>query len=112
MTVFCDIKLAGRIELSEARFIAACSEAAGGRRGAGAGFVLPIAGGVASYAEADSPLNKVAGLGFAGQPDPADLETIERAYATRGAPVQIELASLADAAVLELLAGHGYRLVS
>jgi ribosomal protein S18 acetylase RimI-like enzyme len=110
--LFCDIPLAGRIELAEARFIAAYSEAAAGRRGAGEGFVMPIAGGVASYAEPDSPLNKVAGLGFAGPPDPLDLEAIEQAYAARGAPVQVELSGLADAAVLELLAGRGYRLVS
>jgi GNAT superfamily N-acetyltransferase len=112
MTLFCDIALAGRIELAEAQFIAACSETAAGRRGDGDGFVLPIAGGVASYAEPDSPLNKVAGLGFAGPPEPDDLEKIERAYAAVGAPVQIELATLADAAVLEVLAGRGYRLVS
>ena len=112
MTVFCDISLAGRIERAEAQFIAAYSEAAAARRDDGTGFARPIAGGVASYAEADSPLNKVAGLGFAGPPDPVDLEAIEQAYAVRGAPIQIEFASLADAAVLELLAGRGYRLVS
>ena len=112
MTVFCDISLAGRIERAEALFIAACSEAAAARRGDGTGFARPIAGGVASYAEPDSPLNKLAGLGFAGPPDPVDLEAIEHAYAARGAPIQIELASLADTAVLELLAGRGYRLVS
>ncbi|WP_433304911.1 GNAT family N-acetyltransferase [Actinoplanes sp. CA-030573] len=112
MTLFCDITLAGRIELAEARFIAACSEAAAARRGDGAGFVAPIAGGVASYAEPESPLNKVAGLGFAGPPAPADLEAIEHAYAARRAPVQVELSHLADAALLEVLAGRGYRLVS
>jgi GNAT superfamily N-acetyltransferase len=113
--MFCDVALAARIERAEAQFIAACSEAAAGRLGRfgrRAGFVLPIAGGVASYAEADSPLNKVAGLGLAGRPDPADLTAIEHAYAVRGAPVQVELAGLAEPAVLELLAERDYRLVS
>ncbi|MEU4243931.1 GNAT family N-acetyltransferase [Actinoplanes sp. NPDC026619] len=110
--LFGDVTLAARIEQAEAQFIAACSEAAAGRRGDRAGFVVPIAGGVASYAEPGSPLNKVAGLGFAGRPEPADLDAIEQAYAARGAPVQIELSSLADPAVLELLAERGYRLVS
>jgi hypothetical protein len=58
--------------------------------------VIPVAGGVASYAEPDSPINKVAGLGFAGLPDPTVLDTVDRAFAARGAPVQAEVASLAD----------------
>jgi ribosomal protein S18 acetylase RimI-like enzyme len=110
--MFCDVQLAGRIERAEAQFIAACSDAAARRRGDRTGFVTPIAGGVASYAEPDSPLNKVAGLGFGGQPDPAALDAVERAFADRGQPVQPEIASLADPKVLEMLAGRGYRLVS
>lgn len=108
--LFCDTTLAGRIERAEAEFIAACSSAA--RHREPAGFAIPIAGGVASYAEPDSPLNKVAGLGFADRPDPAELDTIERAFAAQGMPVQAEVASLADPALLELLAERGYRLVS
>ena len=108
--LFCDMTLARRIERAEAQLIAACSDAA--RRRDPTGFAIPIAGGVASYAEPDSPLNKVAGLGFAGRPDPAEFDTIEHAFAARGAPVQVEIASLADPALLELLAERGYRLVS
>lgn len=104
-TIFCDTALAARIERAEADFIAACSEAAG------RGFAMPIGDGVASYAGLDSPLNKVAGHGF-GKLEPADLDAIEHAYADRAAPVQAEVASLADPDVLELLAGCGYRLVS
>jgi ribosomal protein S18 acetylase RimI-like enzyme len=110
--MFCDIGLAGRVERAEAQFIAACSAAAGRRRGDGRGFVIPVAGGVAGYAEPESPLNKVAGLGFAGPPGPADLGAIETAYAGRNAPVQAEVASLAEPDLLETLAGRGYRLVS
>ncbi len=110
--LFCDIPLAARIERAEAELIAAWNDAVQRRRGASTSFAIPIAGGVASYAEPDSPINKVAGLGFAGRPDPADLDTIERAYAERGAPVQAEVASLAEPAVLEVLADRGYRLVS
>src|SRR3954453_22677091 len=110
--LFCDIALAARIERVEAQLIAQWNDALRRRRGDPAGFAIPVAGGVASYAEPDSPLNKVAGLGFAGLPDPAALETIERAFAAQAAPVQAEVASLADPALLELLAGRGYRLVS
>ena len=74
--------------------------------------MIPIAGGVASFAGEDSPFNKVAGLGFAGVPSSAALGEIERAFAARGAPVQIELAHLADPAIGALLTGRGYRLVS
>src|SRR5262249_62251856 len=81
------------------------------RRGAGtAGFVTPIAGGVASYAEQDSPFNKVAGLGFGGVPDAAALQQVEQAFAACGAPVRVELAHLADPAIGALLTGRGYRL--
>ena len=73
--------------------------------------MIPIAGGVASFAEAGSPFNKVAGLGFGGVPSPAALGEIERAFAACGAPVQIELAHLADPALGEFLTGRGYRLV-
>ena len=112
LPLFCDTALAGRIERAEAQLIAKSSEAAHRRRADGAGFVIPIAGGVASFAEEDSPFNKVAGLGFGGMPGPAALGEIERAFAARGAPVQIELAHLADPAIGALLTGRGYRLVS
>jgi GNAT superfamily N-acetyltransferase len=108
--LFCDRALAGRIDRAEAEFIAACSEAA--RHRERAGFAIPIAGGVASYAGPDSPLNKVAGLGFAAGLDPVELDTVERAYADRGAPVQAEVSSLSDPAILEQLARRGYHLVS
>jgi hypothetical protein len=74
--------------------------------------VIPFAGGVASFAEEGSPFNKVAGLGFGGVPSAAALDQIERAFTACGAPVQIELAHLADPAIGALLTERGYRLVS
>jgi hypothetical protein len=103
--------MAERIERVEAQLIAKASEAAHRRRADDAGFVIPIAGGVASFAEAGSPYNTVAGLGFGGVPTPATLEEIERAYAASGAPVQVELAHLADPAIGAMLTGRGYRLI-
>jgi GNAT superfamily N-acetyltransferase len=112
LPLFCDTALAGRIERAEAQLIAKASEAAR-RRGADAGgFVIPIAGGVASFAGEDSPFNKVAGLGFGGTPGAAALDEIERAFAACGAPVQVELAHLADPDIGAFLTGRGYRLVS
>jgi ribosomal protein S18 acetylase RimI-like enzyme len=110
--LFCDLTLAGRIEKAEAQFIASYSEAARRRRGDQDGFAIPLGGGIACYAEPNSPLNKVAGLGFADGPDRTELDTIERAFTDRSAPVHIEIAGLADPTLLELLAERGYRLIS
>jgi GNAT superfamily N-acetyltransferase len=112
LPLFCDTTLAERIERVEAELIARASEAADRRRTDTAGFVIPIAGGVASFAEERSPFNKVAGLGFGGVPSAAALDEIERAFAACGAPVQIELTQLADHAIGALLTERGYRLVS
>jgi GNAT superfamily N-acetyltransferase len=109
--LFCDTALAGRIERAEAQLIAGSSEAARRRAGT-AGFVIPVAGGVASFAGPGSPYNKVAGLGFGGVPAASELDEIERAFAAFGAPVQVELAHLGDPAILAVLAARGYRLES
>ncbi|MHC3467436.1 GNAT family N-acetyltransferase [Streptomyces sp. 7R007] len=110
--LFCDVALAARIEHAEARLMAAAAEAARARRGDGRGFVRWLAGGAATFAAHESPFNKVAGLGFDGVPEAAELDTVERAFADLDAPVQAEVAELADPAVGALLTGRGYRLVS
>jgi GNAT superfamily N-acetyltransferase len=110
--LFCDIALAERIERVETQLIAGASAAARRRRGDTAGFTIALAGGVASFAEAGSPFNKVAGLGFGGVPSTADLEEVERAFAEHGAPVQVELAHLVDPDIGALLSDRGYRLES
>jgi hypothetical protein len=85
LPLFCDTALAGRIERVEAQLMAKASEAAGRRTADGTSFVIPVAGGVASFAEEDSPFNKVAGLGFGGTPGAAALDEMEQAFAARGA---------------------------
>jgi GNAT superfamily N-acetyltransferase len=109
--LFCSTELTARVERAEAELIAHASEAAQRRTGE-PGFVMPIAGGVASFAEAGSPFNKVAGLGFGGVPSAEEIDEIERAFAGRGAAVQFELAHLGDARIGALLTGRGYELVS
>jgi ribosomal protein S18 acetylase RimI-like enzyme len=112
LPLFCDLALAARIERVEAQLIAEVSRAAQRRLGDPPGFVIPVAGGVASFAEDGSPWNKVAGLGFAGVPDAAELAEVERAFAARGAPVQVELCQLADPSIGAMLTERGYRLES
>lgn len=73
LPLFCDAALAERIERAEAQLTTEASQAARRRAGT-AGFVIPVCGGVASFAEQGSPFNKVAGLGFDGVPGAAALE--------------------------------------
>ncbi|CDO09554.1 acetyltransferase, gnat family protein [Mycolicibacterium cosmeticum] len=101
MNFFPGTELAARIEAAETALISA-----------GAAEVRPLAGGAACFAGPDSPLTKVVGLGFGGVPTDAELDEIERDYARRGAPVQVELSNLADPRIGALLTGRGYRLVS
>jgi len=110
--LFCDAALAERIERVDAQLVTTASEAAHRRRPGGPGFLIPVAGGVASFAEEGSPFNKVAGLGFGGVPDAAALDEIERAFAACRAPVQVELPHLADPAIGACLSERGYRLES
>ena len=108
-SLFCDTALASRIEAAEAGLIVAASRAAQARSGT-AGFVLPIAGGAATFAGLDSPFTKVVGLGFGGVPEPGALDAVEDAYAAHGAPAQVELAHLADPEIGPVLSDRGYRL--
>jgi GNAT superfamily N-acetyltransferase len=112
LSLFCDAALAQRIERAEAQLIAMGSEGARRRKPSAAGFVIPIAGGVATFADTGSPLNKVAGLGFGGVPDAAELDMIEQAFAAVDSSTQIELANLADPALGALLTKRGYQLIS
>jgi GNAT superfamily N-acetyltransferase len=111
-SLFCDVALVARVERAEAQLIALLGAATCRRTKSADGFAIPIAGGLASFAEHGSPYNKVVGLGFAGVPGTAALDEIEHAFAARGAPTQVELAHLADPAIGELLTGRGYRLES
>jgi GNAT superfamily N-acetyltransferase len=110
--MFCDTTLAARLERAETELIVTTAKAAHARSTSDDGFAIPIAGGVAVFAEADSPMNKVVGLGFAGPPSPAELDEVERAYAARGAPTQVELAHLVDPDIAAALTDRGYRLES
>jgi GNAT superfamily N-acetyltransferase len=109
-SLFCDTSMTRRIEKAEVDLVSAAN--AGARLRGTSGFLIPIAGGVASFADHGSPYNKVTGVGFEGVPEPDQLEQIEAAYAALGAPTQVELAHLADPAVGELLTARGYRLES
>ena len=110
MNIFCSQELAARLEQDEVDKLAA-SIVAARERDPGAGFFAePLAGGLALWGGAGSPVSKVAGLGFGGELDPARLDAIEAAYREKATPVRVELASLADPEIGKLLTRRGYQL--
>ena len=88
------------------------ARAAARRRPQQGGFATPLAGGFATFTAPGSPVNKVAGVGFAGPLEPDALDAVERTYADRGVPVQFEVSCLADPRIGALLTGRGYALVN
>ena len=108
--LFCGTELAARLERAESALIADGAAAAARRRPGSGVFVQPLAGGRACYGGAGSPLNKVAGLGFAGRLDEDELATLERRYAERGEAVRVELASLGEPGIATQLTRRGYQL--
>lgn len=108
--LFGGTELVRRVERAECAMLRDCvAEVA--LRSSREAFELPLAGGLAAFAGADAPLTKVAGLGFDGVPSDDELARVEREFGARGAPVQVELASLAEAGIAERLSARGYALV-
>jgi hypothetical protein len=107
LPLFGSVDLAARIERAEARFMEDATAAIRSRTDT---FAIPIAGGVATWAGPGAPMTKLAGLGFAGIPEVAALEAVERAFDERRTPLQIELSSLAEPGIGALLTGRGYQL--
>jgi ribosomal protein S18 acetylase RimI-like enzyme len=107
---FASTSLAARIERAECELLVASAAAARRRHPETGVFAMPLAGGVATFTSPGAPMNKVAGLGFAGPVDEEALAAVERAFAERGSPVQAEVASLGDPGVVRMLSARGYVL--
>lgn len=106
--VFCSVELAARLERAECRLLTDGHAAV--RRRLPDAFVAEVGGGIAVATESGSPLNKVAGLGFA--PFDADAwQRVESAFAARGVPVQVEISTLGDVEVARRLIERGYSIV-
>ncbi len=108
---FAGTDLVARIEREESQLVLAGAEAARRRYPDAGVLIVPLAGGVAAWAGEHSPLNKVAGLGFAGTPRTEEMAAVEFAFAQHATPVRIELASLAGPELPALLAQRGYGFV-
>lgn len=106
--MFCDQQLAARIEAAEVGLLAsACAHV---RRRVPGTYTAAIGGGLAASIEPGSPLNKVAGLGFAPF-DEAAWAAIVAEHDRRSAPIQVELSTLGDPAIGAFLTERGHRLV-
>ena len=107
--MFADSEMASLLERAEAAAMKTMVSALV-RKTSGA-FTLDLGRGVATYARADSPLNKVIGVGLDGALDPARLAEVEHAYRARAEAVRVEISTLAQPAAFEQLAARGYRLL-
>jgi hypothetical protein len=108
--MFASVDLAARIDHAEAGLSAACGRAVLAQDGTADAFVEQIGGGVAVYTGPASPMNKMIGVGFAGRPSDQDLVSIEDRFGSRRAPLQAEVATLADPSFAALLSRRGYVL--
>jgi ribosomal protein S18 acetylase RimI-like enzyme len=100
--VFASPALAARIDRAEGRLCAAIAREFQHAR------VIEVGGGVAVFAERDSPSNKLIGAGFSGPIDETVLEGVEAHFTAEHARLQAEVSTLADPALHRLLAGRGY----
>src|SRR5947209_6452583 len=69
--------------------------------------VLEIAGGVAVFTGAESPLTHAVGIGLKGPVSAAELDELEAFFRSRGARPAIDLCPFADAGLLPQLADRG-----
>jgi ribosomal protein S18 acetylase RimI-like enzyme len=108
--MFASIALAQRIDAAEARLSESLGRAAIRTEPEGVAFVDAIGGGVAVYTGPASPMNKMIGAGFDGVPSEAELGDVEEKFRQRSAPLQAEVATLADPGFVAELTRRGYIL--
>jgi GNAT superfamily N-acetyltransferase len=103
--------LARRLETAEAIDAAGCAEAQCTVDPACDAVVKPIAGGVAVYCGAESPLTHSLGLGMHGPVAAAELDELEAFFRDRGALVTVDLCPHCDPTFRDLLSERGYRVL-
>lgn len=108
--IFMDLELARRVEMAEAAATRACAEAALRFHPDYPIVLAEIAGGIAAFAGADSPLTQAIGLGLNGPVSAADLDCLEDFLHSRGASTAIEICPLVDISLYQELAKRGYHL--
>ena len=109
--MFATASLARRIERAEMGLVLEGARAAARRVPPDQMIVHEFNGGAAVFVEAGAPFNKTVALGFDGVPEPEVLDRLEQQFAERQAPLQFEVATLADPGVARALTKRGYELV-
>jgi hypothetical protein len=106
--MFAPPALAARIDRAEGRLCAGIARQIAAESPGEGSAVIEIGGGVAIFAGRGSPTNKMIGAGFDGVPEADRLDSVEHLFATHGAPLQAEVATLAAPAFHARLVGRGY----
>jgi GNAT superfamily N-acetyltransferase len=106
--LFCDTDLARRIEQAEAATTRAYVAVAAALRPDDGCMSEPVGDGVAIFAGARSPLNRVLALGMSTAVEQAVLERCADLYAERGELPRIDLCPLADPSLLLALQQNRY----
>jgi GNAT superfamily N-acetyltransferase len=109
-TMFTDLKLAQRLEDVEAFAAGAYVRRLAARRPGVDIAALEVAGGLAVFAGAGSPLSEAKALGLHGPVTDTDLDRMENVFFSRGEPSRVVVCPLADPSLLEGLGRRGYRL--
>ena len=94
-----DLALARRIEAGHAHSAAASTPGVA---------VVAIAGGQAIFHQPGSPVTQAIGVGLHGPVDAAELEQLEAFFHSRGSDAVIDLCTLADAGLIEMLHQRRY----
>ena len=103
-----DRSLAARLEAADAANVATLARALSSYMPEA--LCEPIAGGVAVFAGAGSPMTHVVGMGLRGTVAADELERMESFFRERGSDCVIDLCPLADASVLDFVARRPYKV--
>jgi GNAT superfamily N-acetyltransferase len=108
---FIDLELSRRVEMAEANAGRECAEAYHRMHPEVAVAVEQIAGGIAVFAGADSPVTQAIGVGLNGPVGDSELDAITDFFHSRGAAAAVELSPFAPMTLYEKFAVRGYRLL-
>ncbi|WP_069162278.1 GNAT family N-acetyltransferase [Nocardia altamirensis] len=109
--LFAGTELSARVERAERSLIEQGARAAAARDPQLRVLTQPLGSGLAVWAGPGSPFDKVVGVGMDGEFSDQELAAVEQEFADRDTPVQFEVSTLADPAVVERLTRRGYVLV-
>src|SRR5580700_3324251 len=106
---FSDLALSKRLERAEGHACVQYAEAQHRLFPESGADWIECAGAYAVFSGVDSPITQSFGLGIFEELSPTSLDTIERFFLDRGAPVLHEVSPLAGVAALDLLCRRNYR---